>query len=221
MQFQVPPNTTILGVGSEAKLVEGYLSLNTMSQTFGQTENSNIIIRNVTFEAPRDFAPAWDGSDGASGNWNARYDAISINASNHIWIDHCSFSDGEHFDKDEPVIFGKHIQRHDGLLDIEDDSDYITLSYNVFSNHDKTMIIGSGDSDAGDYRITFEGTYGKTAPSALPGYALAKCICSITIIRGLPMPIIPSLMRLAWGISHLFFQKVMCLIFRAVVQQKI
>ncbi|MCW2477674.1 polysaccharide lyase family 1 protein [Candidatus Symbiopectobacterium sp. NZEC135] len=157
IQFQVPPNTTILGVGQDAKLEEGYLSINTLSHTFNKTDNSNIIIRNITFQAPRDFAPAWDASDGASGNWNARYDAVSINASKNVWIDHCTFTDGEHPDSKEQVLFGKHIQRHDGLLDIEDGADYLTISYNVFEEHDKTTIIGSGDGDKGEYRITFEG----------------------------------------------------------------
>ncbi|MFJ5442936.1 polysaccharide lyase family 1 protein [Pectobacterium sp. CHL-2024] len=157
IQFQVPPNTTILGVGSEAKLVEGYLSLNTLSHTFGKTDNSNIIIRNITFQAPRDFAPAWDAGDGDKGNWNARYDSVSINASKNVWVDHCTFTDGEHPDYQEPVLFGKHIQRHDGLLDIEDGADYLTISYNIFAEHDKTVLIGSGDGDKGEYRITFEG----------------------------------------------------------------
>lgn len=157
IQFQVPPNTTILGVGSEAKLVEGYLSLNTLSHTFGKTDNSNIIIRNITFQAPRDFAPAWDASDGDKGNWNARYDAVSINASKNVWVDHCTFTDGEHPDYQEPVLFGKPIQRHDGLLDIEDGADYLTISYNIFTQHDKTVLIGSGDGDKGEYRVTFEG----------------------------------------------------------------
>ena len=157
IQFQVPPNTTVLGVGEDARLEEGYLSINTLSHTFNKTDNSNIIIRNITFQAPRDFAPAWDAGDGASGNWNARYDAISINASKNVWIDHCTFTDGEYPDSKEQVLFGKHIQRHDGLLDIEDGADYLTISYNVFEEHDKTTIIGSGDSDEGEYRITFEG----------------------------------------------------------------
>lgn len=157
IQFQVPPNTSILGVGEDAKLVEGYLSINTLSNTFGKTDNSNIIVRNITFQAPRDFAPAWDAGDGASGNWNARYDAVSINASKNVWIDHNTFTDGEYPDSQEQVLFGKHIQRHDGLLDVEDGADYLTISYNVFEEHDKTTIIGSGDSDEGNYRMTFEG----------------------------------------------------------------
>lgn len=147
IQFQVPPNTSLLGVGTDAKLVDGYLSLNTYSPTFGKTLRSNIIIANIEFQAPQDLAPAWDPSDTATGAWNARYDAVSIVTSRAIWIDHCTFSDGVHEDSAEPSPFsGKHVQRHDGLLDIEDGADAITISYSVFRRHDKTMLIGSTES---------------------------------------------------------------------------
>jgi pectate lyase len=146
IQFQVPPNTSLLGVGADAKLVDGYLSLNTFSPTFGKTLRSNIIIRNLEFQAPQDLSPAWDPTDTALGAWNARYDAMSIVTSRAIWIDHCTFSDGLHEDSAEPSPFsGKHVQRHDGLLDIEDGADAITISYSVFKRHDKTMLIGSTD----------------------------------------------------------------------------
>jgi pectate lyase len=149
IQFQVPPNTSLLGVGSDAKLVDGYLSLNTYSPSFGKTLRSNIVIRNLEFQAPQDLAPAWDPSDTATGAWNARYDAVSIVTSRAIWIDHCTFSDGLHEDSAEPTPFsGKHVQRHDGLLDIEDGADAITISYSIFRRHDKTMLIGS--TDGGD-----------------------------------------------------------------------
>lgn len=164
IQFQVPPNTSLLGVGADAKLVDGYLSINTFSSTFGQTLRSNIVIRNIEFQAPRDLAPAWDPTDTSTGAWNARYDAISVVTSRAIWIDHCTFSDGAYADSAEPTPFnGKHVQRHDGLIDIEDGSDAVTLSYNVFRRHDKTMLIGSGDGgekgkenyERGRERITF------------------------------------------------------------------
>lgn len=164
IQFQVPPNTSLLGVGADAKLVDGYLSLNTFSPTFGKTVRSNIVIRNIEFQAPQDLAPAWDPTDTSTGAWNARYDAISIVTSRAVWIDHCTFSDGAHEDSAEPTPFsGKHVQRHDGLIDIEDGADAITLSYNVFRRHDKTSLIGSGDGgdkgnenfERGRERITF------------------------------------------------------------------
>lgn len=164
IQFQVPPNTSLLGVGTDAKLVDGYLSINTVSPTFGKTLRSNIVVRNIEFQAPQDLAPAWDPTDTSLGAWNARYDAISVVTGRAIWIDHCTFSDGAHEDNAEPTPFnGKHVQRHDGLIDIEDGSDAITLSYNVFRRHDKTTLVGSSDGgdkgqenyEKGRERITF------------------------------------------------------------------
>lgn len=175
IQFIIPPNTTILGVGNDAKLVEGSMSIITMNPNFGPTENSNIIVRNITFQAPRDFAPAWDAGD-EDGNWNARYDAISINTGKNIWIDHCTFTDGEYPDIGEPILpenvaepaHAKHVQRHDGLVDVEDAADFITFSYNIFESHDKTMLIGSGDGDIGNYRITFTGNLWRNSTQRSP-----------------------------------------------------
>ena len=48
-------------------------------------------------------------------------------------------------------------QVHDGLLDITNASDYVTVSWNQFINHDKVMLIGSSDSapaDRGKLRVT-------------------------------------------------------------------
>jgi len=155
IQFQVPPNTSLLGVGADARIIDGYLSLNTYSPTFGSTLNSNIIIRNIEFQVPQDLAPAWDPTDTSTGAWNARYDGISIVTGRNIWIDHCTFSDGAHLDNLEPTPFnGKHVQRHDGLIDIEDGSDDITISYSIFRLHDKTTLIGStGGGTAGQQNV--------------------------------------------------------------------
>ena len=61
-------------------------------------------------------------------------DALKINQdSHHIWIDHCLLSNYE-----------------DGLLDITRGSSYITISWNHFKNHDKTILIGHTDNNAGD-----------------------------------------------------------------------
>ena len=46
---------------------------------------------------------------------------------------------------------------HDGLLDITNASDLVTVSWNRFLNHDKVMLIGSSDSapaDRGKLRVT-------------------------------------------------------------------
>lgn len=150
IQFQIPSNTTILGVGTDAKLIDGYFSINAAS---------NIIIRNLAFEAPIDLTATYDND---KQEWNSRYKAISIVTGKQIWIDRCTLSDGSNLDTESLTINGvtKIVQRHDGLLDIEDGSDYITISYTEFKNHDKTnMVGGSGDGNGfkeRDYnRITF------------------------------------------------------------------
>lgn len=78
----------------------------------------------------------------------------------NIWIDHCTFTDGRHPDGEAPVGFGgRTVQRHDGLLDMEDGTDFVTVSYSRFTDHDKALLIGSGDGradrDRGHLRITF------------------------------------------------------------------
>lgn len=153
IQFIIPSNTSVLGVGTDAKLIDGYFSINA---------TSNIIIRNIEFQAPQDLAPAYSATVGKE-EWNARYKAISVVTGKQLWFDHCTFSDGAHKDSDEILTINgvrKEVMRHDGLLDIEDSSDYITVSYSIFKNHDKTnMVGGSGDGNykkERDYnRLTF------------------------------------------------------------------
>jgi pectate lyase len=54
-------------------------------------------------------------------------------------------------------VFGVLFQVHDGLLDITNASDLVTVSWNRFENHDKLMLIGSSDNaplDVGRLRVT-------------------------------------------------------------------
>ena len=74
-----------------------------------------------------------------------------------MWIDHNVFEDKESKDETLPQYFGVLFQVHDGLLDITNASDLVTVSWNRFRNHDKTMLIGSSDSaaaDRGKLRVT-------------------------------------------------------------------
>jgi pectate lyase len=137
IQFIIPSNTTVLGVSTDARIIDGYFSINA---------TKNIIIRNLEFQAPQDLTPDWNGKE-----WNARYKAISVVTGKQLWIDHCTLSDGAHFDSAEvQTINGltRDVQRHDGLIDMEDSTDYVTISYTIFKNHDKTnMVGGSGDQN--------------------------------------------------------------------------
>ncbi|GAA2791547.1 pectate lyase family protein [Nonomuraea dietziae] len=153
IQLTVPSDTTLLGIGADARLEGVFLSVNT---------GSNIIVRGLELESPIDHFTSWDPGDGESGSWNARFKAFGIVTGSRIWIDHCAFTDGQRLDRDAPTgPNGKPVNRHDGLLDIEDGSDLITVSYNRFVNHDKNMLVGSGDGrgdrDRGKLRVTYYG----------------------------------------------------------------
>ena len=86
---------------------------------------SNVIVRNLHIVAPCDVAPVWDPSDGATGSWNAAYDAITVLGADHVWIDHNSFTDAPRTDNFLPVENGKVKQCHDGAVDITNASDYV------------------------------------------------------------------------------------------------
>ncbi len=126
----------------------------------------NVIVRNISFQDTVDCFPEWSPTDGVTGNWNAAYDSISIAHATHVWIDHNRFADLRTRDDTQPVYFGHRLQVHDGHLDITNESDFVTVSWNQFTSHDKTMLIGNSDSATEDrehLRVTlhhnlFEGT---------------------------------------------------------------
>lgn len=60
-------------------------------------------------------------------------DAINIFGSRDIWIDHCYFSNSA-----------------DGLVDVIEGSNSVTISNNYFENHDKVMLLGAHDGDNED-----------------------------------------------------------------------
>ncbi|GGT09539.1 MULTISPECIES: polysaccharide lyase family 1 protein [Streptomyces] len=135
----VPSNTTIVGVpGTDAGINGGSLLVQ---------KADNVIIRNLTFADTRDCFPQWDPTDGSDGNWNSAYDAVTLRGATHAWIDHNTFTDRPNFDSGNPRHFGRAYQVHDGALDITNASDLVTVSYNRFTDHDKTMLIGSSDKD--------------------------------------------------------------------------
>jgi pectate lyase len=66
--------------------------------------------------------------------------------SHHVWIDHNDLSDGD-----------------DGAVDIKRGSDLVTVSWNRFHDHDKTLLLGhdddNGAQDAGRLRTTYHHNY--------------------------------------------------------------
>ncbi|MFF3320583.1 polysaccharide lyase family 1 protein [Streptomyces sp. NPDC003035] len=145
----VPANTTVIGVGGNAGITGGSLQIQGVD---------NVIVRNLTVESPLDCFPQWDPTDGATGAWNSEYDSMVVYGSSHVWIDHNTFTDGAHPDSSLPSYFGEIYQQHDGELDIVRGADLVTASWNVFADHDKTLMIGNSDSagatDRGKLRVT-------------------------------------------------------------------
>ena len=81
----------------------------------------NVIIRNLTIRDSY-VEGDWDGK-------TTDFDAIQMDSVHHVWIDHNRFT-----------------HMGDGLLDIRKDSEYVTVSYNQFSNHNKAFGIGWTDN---------------------------------------------------------------------------
>ncbi|UXX92880.1 pectate lyase [Streptomyces sp. AD2-2] len=151
IEAYIPANTTIIGIGKHAGFKGASLQIKAVD---------NVIVRNLSFESPLDCFPQWDPTDGDTGNWNSEYDSAVIYGSTHVWLDHNTFTDGAHPDSSLPTYFGRIFEQHDGELDVVKGADYVTASWNVFADHDKTILIGNSDSastaavDRGHLKVT-------------------------------------------------------------------
>jgi pectate lyase len=142
---RVPSRTEIVGATPDAGFADGMLIVE---------RAEGVVLRDLTFHGVRDHFPAWDPLDGAEGEWNSSYDALSLVRARRVWVDHC------HFESAHPPrerVFGRIFETNDGLLDIVRASDLVTVSWCRFARHDKTMLIGGSDrneDDEGFLRVT-------------------------------------------------------------------
>ena len=130
-------NISVIGLGSDAGLD---------AVGFAVVRASNIIIRNLTIRNVR------------VGN----KDAILIDRSTHVWVDHNDFySDLTHG-----------ADYYDGLVDVSHGSDFITISWNTFHDHHKASLVGHSDNngpeDIGHLRVTYHHNYFYNVGSRLP-----------------------------------------------------
>lgn len=190
--IHIPSNTSIIGQGNDARLIKGNLFIgkgadNVIIRNIAfedafdyfpewdpadsyNTKRTEPVIefgQNYTVSGCQDkFENDEKGPQRCNGGrWNSEYDLISVNGGTHVWIDHCSFSDGERLDKQFPPVFSapynqpaQKVQHHDGAVDITNRADFVTLSYNRFYQHDKLNLIGGADSlvtDRGTLNVTF------------------------------------------------------------------
>jgi pectate lyase len=134
-QVDVGSNTTVLGVGSSSGFTGGGLRLKKVS---------NVVIRNLNISKA------------------VKTDAITVQASTKVWIDHNSLSSDRDHGKDY----------YDGLVDITHGSDYVTVSWNVFKDHYKGSLVGHSDSnaseDTGHLHVTYHHNYFNNVNSRIP-----------------------------------------------------
>jgi pectate lyase len=124
--IKVASNKTIIGVGASSGLVGVGLVMKGVS---------NVIIRNMNISKVQ----------ASSGNG----DAVHVESSDHIWIDHNDLSSDMNNGKDF----------YDGLVDLTHAADFITVSWNKLHDHFKVSLVGHSDSngseDTGHLRVTY------------------------------------------------------------------
>jgi pectate lyase len=148
--YQIGSNTVIFGVNN-ARLMFGGMQIKSQR---------NIIIRNITFYDAHGSTEVDTNIDPDS---KAGIDALGIEGgSNGIWVDHCTFTDGECSDMIRNF-------NHDGAFDIKQGKN-ITVSYCEFTNHDKVMLIAPNDSYtvAKDRQITLHHNYYHVTTQRMP-----------------------------------------------------
>jgi pectate lyase len=116
-KIRVSSNKTVAGMGGGSGFIGGGITL---------TGVSNVILRNLLINMPN--------ADDASDN----VDAIHIETSHQIWVDHCDLSSNG--PTGSPA--------YDGLIDISDASDFVTVSWTRYHDHGDTGLIGRSDSTA-------------------------------------------------------------------------
>lgn len=126
---------------------EGFISVKSDKTIIGGTGSSmegiglliyghhNVIIRNMTIRNVRSYS-----------------NIVIKEGAHHVWIDHCTLSS----DRDHGWDY------YDGLLDVGNRADYVTLSWNKLHDNHKAMLIGFGDqntNDSGRLRVTIYKNY--------------------------------------------------------------
>lgn len=161
VSLSIPSNTTIIGVTENAEILNGELLIN---------GKENIVIRNLKIWNAEDYFPLWYQS--GENNYNSVYDNITIDSSKWIWIDHCTLGEDKYtYDKVDTPVGKLDWVTYDGAIDVGRSSQYVTISWCKFFNHDKTLLIGYGSEYTGDEKklqVTVHHNYFENCKSRLP-----------------------------------------------------
>lgn len=145
-QVKISSNKSVVGIGSTAFL-EG-IGIEVAS-------SNNVIIQNLKVTLVGTSTP---------GSVNGG-DAIVINGtSKNVWIDHC-----EIYSEDPKVQ--TNIDKYDGLIDIRDQTGFITVSWSYLHDHHKGCLVGASDTDLHDDRkVTYHHNYFRNIIKRMPMY---------------------------------------------------
>jgi pectate lyase len=119
-------NVTIIGVGSGAVFDQLGIHIR---------EASNIIIQNVTVRnVKKSGSPTSNGGD-----------AIGMESTvRNVWVDHVTLE-----------ASGGESEGFDGLFDLKNNTQYVTLSYSILRNSGRGGLVGSSESDRSNGFITY------------------------------------------------------------------
>lgn len=136
-KLKVGSNKSIIGQNPQAELIGAGIFIR---------GSKNIIIRNLKINKVK----ADNG------------DAIGIQSTSNVWIDHVDVSSDLDHGKDY----------YDGLIDLTHATDYVTVSNSHIHDHFKASLVGHSDSngqeDTGHLRITFYNNYWTNVNSRAP-----------------------------------------------------
>src|SRR5690606_26808635 len=119
-------NVSIIGVGSGAVFDQVGIHIR---------ESRNIIIQNVTVRnVKKSGSPTSNGGDAIGMEKDVR----------NVWVDHVTLE-----------ASGGESQGYDGLFDLKNNTQYVTLSYSILRNSGRGGLVGSSESDRSNSYITY------------------------------------------------------------------
>ncbi|WP_327672495.1 MULTISPECIES: polysaccharide lyase family 1 protein [unclassified Streptomyces] len=119
-------NVTLVGVGNGAVFDQLGIHIR---------ESSNIIIQNVTVQnVKKSGSPTSNGGDAIGMESDVR----------NVWVDHTNL-----------LASGGESEGYDGLFDMKDNTQYVTLSYSTLRNSGRGGLIGSSETELSNGYITF------------------------------------------------------------------
>ncbi|MEU1048445.1 polysaccharide lyase family 1 protein [Streptomyces sp. NPDC005897] len=119
-------NITIVGVGAGAVFDQLGIHIR---------ESSNIVIQNVTVRnVKKSGSPTSNGGDAIGMESDVR----------NVWVDHTTLE-----------ASGGESEGYDGLFDMKDNTQYVTLSYSTLRHSGRGGLIGSSESDRSNGYVTF------------------------------------------------------------------